>query len=186
MEALREFLKLLTGTFDNRRQLADLEARGVTGYPAARHVNTVVNDHITGLPQGFSGAFLLEESDYTVGGRTQAMPHLFLFTGEADGRVKLTSYALPEGYTKETFRAAALGTLAYGALRPSEKFTPALYARRDGGWEGGSESMFAPSLKFTLWERFTPEVLVVWETMERDGRRTFGYDPPLEYRRTET
>lgn len=185
MEDLQEFLDLLTGTFDNRHQLAELEARGVTGYPAARHVNTVVNDHITGLPEGFGGAFLLEESDYTVNGRTSAMPHLFLFTLEGEGQVKLTSYDLPEGYTRETFRAASLGTLAYDALRPSEKFTPALYRRRDGGGEGGSESMFTPALKFTLWERFTPEVLLVSETMERDGRRTFGYDAPLEYRRAE-
>lgn len=40
MSDLQNFVSLLTGTFDNQAQLRDLEARGVTGYPAARHVNT--------------------------------------------------------------------------------------------------------------------------------------------------
>ena len=48
----------------------------------------------------------------------------------------------------------------------------------------GSESMFTPVLKFSLYERFSNEVLEVSESMEKDGRRTFGYDLPLEYRRT--
>lgn len=183
MSKLQEFVSLLSGTFDNRDQLADFEARGITGYPAARHVNTALNDRIDGLPADFDGVFLLEESDYTVNGRTNPMPHLFLFTLEPDGRVKLTSYDMPAGYTKETFRAESLGRLNYGDLTPSAKFTPALYEYKDGGWEGGSESMFTPVLKFKLWERFTPEVLIVSESMEMNGKRTFGYDLPLEYRR---
>ena len=145
------------------------------GYPAARHVNTVLNDRIDGLPENFDGVFMLEESDYTVNGRTNPMPHLFLFTLEPGGRVKLTSYDMPAPYTKETFRAESLGRLNYADLTPSAKFTPALYEYRDGGWEGGSESMFTPVLKFKLWERFTPEVLVVSESMEMNGKRTFGY-----------
>ena len=43
--------------------------------------------------------------------------------------------------------------------------------------------MFSPVLKFTLFERFSPEVLEVSETMEMNGRRTFGYDQPILYRR---
>ncbi|WP_417043922.1 hypothetical protein [Dysosmobacter sp.] len=183
MNQLQEFVSLLAGTFDNHVQLADFEARGVTGYPAARHVNTVLNDRIDGLPEDFNGVFMLEESDYTVNGRTNPMPHLFLFTLEPDGRVKLTSYDMPAGYTKETFRAESLGRLRYQDLTPSAKFTPALYEKKDGGWEGGSESMFTPVLKFKLWERFTSDVLVVSESMEMNGKRTFGYDQPLEYRR---
>lgn len=183
MSKLQEFVALLSGTFDNHDQLTAFEAQGITGYPAARHVNTVLNDRIDGLPAGFDGAFMLEESDYTVNGRTNPMPHLFLFTLESDGRVKLTSYDMPAGYTKETFRASQIDRLRYEELKPSAKFTPALYEYKDGGWEGGSESMFTPVLKFTLWERFTPEVLIVSESMEMNGKRTFGYDRPLEYRR---
>ena len=107
------------------------------------------------------------------------MPHLFLFTEEGDC-VKLTSYEMPEGYTKDTFTAAGLGRLDYRTLRPSATFTPALY-RKNGEWfEGGSESMFTPVLKFSLYERFSNEVLEVSESMEKDGRRTFGYDLPLD------
>lgn len=182
-DELQAFVSLLTGTFDNRRQLAELERRGVAGYPAARHVSTDVTGRITGLPADFSGVFVLEESDYTVNGHTSLMPHLFLFTEEPDGRMKLTSYDMPKGYTKETFRAASLEALACGDLCPSAKFTPALYEKRDGAWVGGSVSMFTPALKFTLWERFAEEVLEVSEAMELNGKRTFGYDRPLEYRR---
>jgi len=50
-------------------------------------------------------------------------------------------------------------------------------------WEGGSVSMFSPVLKFTLYERFSQESLEVAETMEVNGKRTFGYDVPIVYRR---
>lgn len=63
MDQLQEFVSLLTGTFDNRAQLAAFEAQGITGYPAARHVNTALNDRIDGLPEHFDGVFMLEESD---------------------------------------------------------------------------------------------------------------------------
>ena len=39
--------------------------------------------------------------------------------------------------------------------------------------------MFTPALKFTLFERFSSEVLEVSETMEMNGKRTFGYDVPF-------
>ena len=66
-----------------------------------------------------------------------------------------------------------------------KKFTPAVYTCRGGVWEGGSTSMFTPALKFTLFERFSSEGLEVSETMEMNGKRTFGYDVPILYRRTE-
>ena len=165
MKLLKEFTAMLCGSFDNSVQLERFAAQGITGYPEARHVNTRINDHIDHLPEDFAGEFVLEESYYTVGRRTNAMPHLFLFT-------------------EDTFTAAGLGRLDYRTLRPSATFTPALY-RKNGEWfEGGSESMFTPVLKFSLYERFSNEVLEVSESMEKDGRRTFGYDLPLEYRRT--
>ena len=60
MDQLQEFVSLLTGTFDNRAQLAAFEAQGITGYHAARHVNTALNDRIDGLPEHFDGVFMLE------------------------------------------------------------------------------------------------------------------------------
>ena len=43
--------------------------------------------------------------------------------------------------------------------------------------------MFTPVLKFKLFERFSEEMLEVSETMEMNGKRTFGYDEPIIYRR---
>ena len=180
MNKLQEFIALLCGTFDNAAQLR----AGAEGLPLARHVNTVCNDKITGLPEGFDGVFVVEESYYTTDGKTHASPHLFLFTLEEDGAVKLTSYEVPEGCDKTAFTYDSMPVTAYERLRVSEKFTPALYREQDGVWEGGSVSMFSPVLKFTLFERFSREVLEVSESMEVNGKRTFGYDVPILYRRT--
>ena len=62
----------------------------------------------------------------------------------------------------------------YALLRPSAKFTPAIYRRRGDVWEGGSESMFTPALKFTLFERFSADVLEVSERMERNGNASLA------------
>ena len=43
--------------------------------------------------------------------------------------------------------------------------------------------MFSPVLKFTLFERFSAEWLEVSESMEVNGKRTFGYDEPIIYKR---
>ena len=71
----------------------------------------------------------------------------------------------------------------YSELKKSEKFTPALYLENDGVWEGGSTSQFTPVMKFKLWERFSETGLEVAESMEVNGKRTFGYDVPILYKR---
>ena len=43
--------------------------------------------------------------------------------------------------------------------------------------------MFTPVMKFQLLERFSKECLEVSETMEVNGKRTFGYDEPICYKR---
>lgn len=185
MSYLDEFVSLLSGRFDNRVQLERLAEQGVAGFPYAIHVGTVVNDRIIGLPDGFPGLFLLEESNYTVHDRTNSMPHLFLFTAE-NGAVKLTSYEFPAGFDKANCTAAAFRNVPFAALRPSEKFTPAYFEKENEVWSGGSESEFAPGLRFSLQERFCATQLEVSESMERDGKRIFGYDLPLVYRRIPT
>ena len=185
MSRLDDFLALLCGRFDNARQLEELERHGGPALPFAEHVNTVCTDRIAGLPADFSGAFVLEESYYTTEGKTHASPHLFLFTEEGEA-VKLTSYQLPKGPDGGPVSYETLPPMRWEDLGRSERFTPALYTLRDGVWEGGSVSMFSPVLKFTLYERFSREALEVTETMEVNGKRTFGYDVPIVYRRTET
>lgn len=182
MNSLQEFIKLITGNFDNIEQFKDLEKKGITDYPFAEHVNNICNDKILGLPNDFKGIFLLEESYYTTKGNTNSSPHLFLFTEETEG-IKLTSYEIPEGYNKQTFAYKNLDTINFEDLKISEKFTPAIYKLKDGIWEGGSVSMFSPVIKFTLFERFSNEKLEVSESIEVNGKRTFGFDEPIIYKR---
>ena len=71
----------------------------------------------------------------------------------------------------------------YSELKKSEKFTPALYHEKNGVWEGGSTSQFSPVMTFKLWERFSNSFLEVSESIEINGKRTFGYDDPIVYKR---
>lgn len=182
MTKLQSFMNILTGSFHNMEQYTDLKNKGVEDFPYAEHVNTVCNDKIKNLPADFGGIFLIEESRFKLGEKTHHAPHLFLFTEEEEG-IKLTSYEIPKGYTKDTFSYENLTEADYLELELSEKFTPAIFTLKDGIWEGGSVSMFSPVLKFTLSERFSEEQLEVSETMEVNGKRTFGYDEPIIYKR---
>lgn len=181
MSKLDDFMQLLCGEFDNREQFEAKRAAGET-FPLAHHVNTACNDKILGLPDDFAGTFMVEESYYEVDGKKSASPHLFLFTEEKDG-VLLTSYDTPEGNDKRTFSYATMVPAEFSSLRESGKFTPALYREHDGVWEGGSDSMFSPVMRFHLFERFSADVLEVSESMEMNGKRVFGFDEPILYKR---
>ena len=181
MTKLEQFMELLTGNFNNAEQYQRMQEENKP-FPYAEHANHACNDKIRNLPKDFSGVFMVEESYYTTNGNTHGSPHLFLFTEEPDG-IRLTSYEIPEGCGKNTFTYENMPQVDYESLKPSAKFTPALYVEKNGVWEGGSVSMFSPVLKFTLYERFSQESLEVAETMEVNGKRTFGYDVPIVYRR---
>ena len=123
-----EFVKLMTGHFDN-----------------AQHVNTVCNDKINNIPEDFHGIFIVED--------------------------------------KNTFSYDSMKNVDYSKLKKSEKFTPALYHENGGVWEGGSTIRFSPVMTFKLWEKFSDSCLEVSESMEVNGKRTFGYDAPIIYKR---
>jgi len=123
-----EFVKLMTGHFDN-----------------AQHVNTVCNDKINNIPEDFHGIFIVED--------------------------------------KNTFSYDSMKNVDYSKLKKSEKFTPALYHENGGVWEGGSTSRFSPVMTFKLWKKFSDSCLEVSESMEVNGKRTFGYDAPIIYKR---
>ncbi len=182
MTRLEEFMEILVGKFNNQEQYEKMKEKGIA-FPYAEHVNTACNDKIVDLPNAFKGVFMVEESYYTTNGNTHASPHLFLFTEEKEGIV-LTSYDLPKEYDKNTFTYADLKEIPYADLKKSTKFTPALYQQIEDRWEGGSVSMFSPIMKFTLFERFSKEYLEVSEQMEVNGKRTFGFDEPILYKRT--
>ena len=83
------------------------------------------------------------------------------------------------------FTYDSMKTVEYSELKKSEKFTPALYQEKDGVWEGGSVSQFTSVMTFRLWEKFSDTCLEVTEIMEVNGKRTFGYDDPIIYKRVE-
>ena len=84
---------------------------------------------------------------------------------------------------KNTFSYDSMKNVDYSKLKKSEKFTPALYHENGGVWEGGSTSRFSPVMTFKLWEKFSDSCLEVSESMEVNGKRTFGYDVPIIYKR---
>ena len=181
MNRFNHFISILSGKFNNSKQFKALQKKGDIHFPFAEHINTVCNDKIKNLPRNFKGIFVLEESYYTSNGKTNSSPHLFLFTEENDA-VKLTSYEIPQGYNKITFTYDQLEPVEYSSLQPSKKFTPAIYTLKDNNvWEGGSVSMFSPTLKFTLFERFSDELLEVSESLEANGKKIFGFVQPILY-----
>ena len=139
-----EFVKLMTGHFDNKEQFTEMKAAGKI-FPYAQHVNTVCNDKINNIPEDFHGIFIVED--------------------------------------KNTFSYDSMKNVDYIKLKKSEKFTPALYHENGGVWEGGSTSRFSPVMTFKLWEKFSDSCLEVSESMEVNGKRTFGYDAPIIYKR---
>ena len=158
---LEMFMKLITGYFNNKEQFEEMQKAGKI-YPYAEHVNTVCNDKIKNLPVDFQGKFLVEESYYETNGKKHASPHIFLFTEEKEG-ILLSSYKIPAGADKNTFTYDSMLPVEYSELKKSEKFTPVM--------------------KFKLWERFSETGLEVAESMEVNGKRTFGYDVPILYKR---
>ena len=172
---------LLTGSFNNREQYDALQKEGKE-FPYAEHMNTVCNDKISNLPPEFQGKFMVEESIYEVNGKRHCSSHLFLFTEEPEG-ILLTSYEIPDGNEKTTFSYKNMKTADFQCLKISEKFRPALFQEKAGVWEGGSTSQFSPVMIFKLWEKFSDTCLEVFESMEVNGKRTFGYDVPIIYKR---
>ena len=115
MTKIEEFVKLITGRFDNKEQFDAMKKAGKT-YPYAQHVNTVCNDKIKNLPADFKGMFIVEESYYENEGKRHASPHLFLIT-EKEDRILLSSYEIPNGEDKNTFSYEFMKEVEYIELK---------------------------------------------------------------------
>lgn len=179
MNTLEQFINLLCGDFDNKEQL-----KSNCTLPLAAHVNRVCNDKIKHLPEDFKGYFVIEESYYTTNDRTTYLPHLFLFTLNDAGKVQLNSYEIPSDVSKENFKNDNPDLIMdYETLEPSAKFNPMVYEQSGSSFKGKSVSDFGHGLIFTLEEETSPDGLIVKETFMREGKRTFGFDEPLIYKR---
>lgn len=184
MEKLNIFIKSLCGRFNNDRQIEEEAKAGNIVHPRARHINAVCNHKIKNLPNNFKGFFVIEESYYTIGDRTNIMPHLFLFSLNEEGNVVLNSYELPEGIKKEDFRNDNENlVMDYKKLFKSAKFTPIVYKEEDGVFKGESVSNIGPNMTMTIKETTCKDKLLVSEVMRRDGKITFGFEDPIVYER---
>lgn len=184
MQPLEKFICYLCGEFDNTEQCRQEQEQHCCIHPLAKHINTIINDRIDNLPSDFKGYFMLEESYYSENGKSTILPHLFQFHLDDANRVVLTSYDIPREYPKEEFRANNSNLkLDYQKLQVSTKFNPMTYEEDQDIFIGNSVSMFTPVLKFILHEKIGQEALYVDESMEVNGKRTFGYDGPIIYKR---
>lgn len=98
MSKLTDFIKLMTGHFDNKEQFDKMQTEGKT-YPYAKHINTACNDKIKNLPENFNGTFVVEESYYKTDGKSHTSPHLFLFQ-----KIMKKLYFLPTIFRMEKIR----------------------------------------------------------------------------------
>ena len=64
MNKLKDFMNILTGSFNNSEQFDKMKLDNID-FPYAEHVNTICNDKIINLPEDFKGIFMVEESYYT-------------------------------------------------------------------------------------------------------------------------
>lgn len=181
MTILDSFLEFIVGDFDNSQQYDELNKKGIN-FPYAKHKNSLCNYKIKNLPNNFSKQFMIEESYYTINDNVKPSHHLFLFE-EMDNKIKLTSYEIPKPYNKNNFTYDNVSELNFEDFESSKKFKPAIYEFNEGVWQGGSISNFSETLTFTLFEKFSKQQLEVVEKMEVNGKKTFGYDEPIIYKR---
>ena len=125
---------------------------------------------------------MLEESYYTTNGKTHPSHHLFLFTEEPEG-IRLTSYEAPEGYGKDDFTYANLREVDYASLKPSAQVHPRPLHRKGRGLGGRQCQPVHPSPQIHPVGALSSEGLEVSESMEMNGRPTFGYGEPILYKR---
>ena len=77
MNKLKDFMNILTGSFNNSEQFDKMKLDNID-FPYAEHVNTICNDKIINLPEDFKGIFMVEESYYTSNGNTSPSLHPLL------------------------------------------------------------------------------------------------------------
>ena len=98
MTKLENFVRMMTGHFDNKDQFDKMQEEGKT-YPYAKHINTACNDKIKNLPENFNGTFVVEESYYKTDGKATHHRIFFLFQ-----KIMKELYFLPTIFRMEKIR----------------------------------------------------------------------------------
>jgi hypothetical protein len=186
MQLIDLFKEIITGDFDNSRQVeAEIKA-GKQIHPFAKHINRVCNDKIKNLPNDLNGFFVLEESYYDYPGKpTEIKPFLFLFQQGENNTITLKVFQTPQHISKEEFTNSNNFILDYLQLSPSPTFKGAVYT-----YDAAAKTFFtcAPNhlpngITFTLTETFSQNQLIVMELVEKNGVRVTPYETPIVYDR---
>lgn len=189
MTEFEYFKTIITGKFNNDKQIEHEKKEGNVNHPHARHINEICNDKIKNLPDNFSGIFVLEESYYTnlTTQKQTTLPHLFLFTENEENHVILTSYEVPKDIPIAEFTNANKNLLLdFNTLMLSKKFQPLTYDfSPESGFYGKSLSTLAPNLTLYLEETLKENVFEVTEIMKRGDQVLIGFDGPIIYNREE-
>jgi hypothetical protein len=189
MRAIDVFREVITGDFDNARQVADEIAAGKQVHPSASHVNRIADNKIEGLPaEGANDNFwIIEESYYQYPGKPlEAKPYLFNFSQGEGNTVLLKVYQFPAGIPKDDFKNSNENLkLQFSELKPSPSFKGATYTynQEQHTFTTNAPNELGNGMKFTLIETLSKDKLIVMELLEKDGKRLTPYDTPIVYDR---
>jgi hypothetical protein len=189
MRAIDIFREVITGDFDNARQVADEIAAGKQVHPSASHINRIADKKIEGLPvEGANDNFwIIEESYYQYPGKPlEAKPYLFNFSQGEGNTVLLKVYQFPAGIPKEDIKNSNTNLkLPFSELKPSPSFKGATYTYNpeQNTFTTNAPNELGNGMRFTLIETLGKDKLIVMELLEKDGKRLTPYDTPIIYDR---
>jgi hypothetical protein len=193
MRTINLFREIITGDFDNSRQVAEEIKNGKQIHPLAKHINRVIDEKITGfpiphiMPRDKNDFWVLEESYYEYPGKAvEIKPYLFRFSQGDHQTILLNVYQFPASLKKEDIKNSNDQLkLNYLDLKPSPTFKGATYVyhEQEGTFTTNSKNDLGNGMKFTLTETLGKKQLVVMELLEKNGERLTPYDTPIVYDR---
>jgi hypothetical protein len=189
MRAIDVFKEVITGDFDNARQVADEIAAGKQVHPSASHINRIADSKIEGLPtEGANDNFwIIEESYYQYPGKPlEAKPYLFNFSQGEDNTVLLKVYQFPAEIVKDDIKNNNVNLkLKFSELKLSPSFKDATYTYNpeQHTFTTNAPNELGNGMRFTLIETLSKDKLIVMELLEKDGKRLTPYDTPIIYYR---
>jgi hypothetical protein len=189
MRTIDLFREVITGDFDNSKQVAEEITAGKQIHPLAKHVNRIADNKIEGLPIPHiqNNFWIIEESYYEYPGKPMDVkPYLFNFSQGENNTVILKVYQFPAGIKKEDIKNSNENLkLKFTELVPSPTFKGAVYTynKVDNTFTTNAPNELGNGIKFTLTETLGKDKLIVMELVEKEGKRLTPYDTPIIYDR---